>query len=179
MVISDVHKRLQEFKEEQQLRSVRALALSIGADPSFFDKIYKGQKPISDALLKDLERVYRLNPKWVKFGAEPKYVMEQQAPANSEDLRDKLIQNLERTVAQQEREISSLNDRIGDLKLRLATSLTELEEHAKVNAAHLKAVMRGISAHRSKMEKVELGKVLDEHRKFFDEEMLNILKKDN
>lgn len=93
------------------------------------------------------------------------------------DLRDQLLSEKERRIQAQEREINSLNDRIEDLKTRLATSLNELEEYAKVNAAHVLTISRCISEHRAKMEKVSLDKILDEHRKFFDEEMLNILNK--
>src|SRR5690349_1343518 len=69
-----ISKRLQELKEVRKIKRVRAFALEVNADPSFFDKIYKGNADITDNIIASLREKLGVNPRWIEYGETPQYI---------------------------------------------------------------------------------------------------------
>lgn len=88
-----IAERINEIVMDQRPKSQRAFALSINADPSFFAKIAKGEKPITEAVATALAEKYGANKDWIFNGNGPKY-----GPGNGrmDDFRAKYIAQLEK-----------------------------------------------------------------------------------
>ena len=65
--------RVSELMADQRPKSQRAFALSIDQDPSFFAKIVKGEKPITESVISSLASKYGANKDWIVSGRGPKY----------------------------------------------------------------------------------------------------------
>jgi hypothetical protein len=73
----EVGKRIEEIRIEKRIRSKRAFALSIGVDPSFFDKMAKGETPLTQAYANAIALKYGVNIEWLYRGAGDKYIKEE------------------------------------------------------------------------------------------------------
>jgi len=87
--------RLKEVMADQRLKSQRAFALAISADPSFFDKIIKGKKDLTEGVASNLEAKFGVSQEWLYHGRGPKYGPK---PNDSpkEDYQIKYIKQLEK-----------------------------------------------------------------------------------
>ena len=69
-----IGQRLEEIIADKRVKSKRAFALSIGVDPSFFDKMVKGATSITAAYADKIAEKYGVNKEWLFTGTGPKYV---------------------------------------------------------------------------------------------------------
>lgn len=63
-----VGNRLSEIMRASRVKSSRAFALSVGADPSFFAKIMKGERPLTDLIADAVSKKYGVSLEWVLSG---------------------------------------------------------------------------------------------------------------
>lgn len=71
---------LQRFKEivteitdNQQIKSKRAFALAIGADPSHFNKVLDGTKDLPPSFTEGLQNAFKVRPEFIWNGTGEKY----------------------------------------------------------------------------------------------------------
>src|ERR1700744_2825094 len=60
-----VGERLLNIITHQRIKSKRAFAISIDADPSFMDKIIKGKATLTEKIAKKIADVYGINEEWL------------------------------------------------------------------------------------------------------------------
>jgi len=65
--------RLKEIKADKKFKSSRAFALAINADPSFFNKILKGEKSITETYVLELAKKWAVSENWLLHGNGAKY----------------------------------------------------------------------------------------------------------
>lgn len=66
-------KRIVEFIEYDALVSNATFAAKAGIDPSGFNKMLKGQLPITKGTVSKIANTYNLRPEWLLNGTEPMY----------------------------------------------------------------------------------------------------------
>lgn len=127
--------RLDAFRIEKRIKSVRAFAISINQDPSYVDKVFKGTREISMSMENSLMSVYNLNINWVLTGKGEKY---RQSP-NSVPVK----QENEGTVSAREF-IDYLKEQVRDkqkLLEMLQSNLGEIAAEQLYTFAYLKAAV--------------------------------------
>lgn len=144
-----ISKRLQEFRESQRLRSVRAFALEVNTDPSYFDKVLKGTADITEKILSGLQHKYNLNPRWVEFGELPKFI--QITPQNSYTNGngngnhaapvEEIVQSKNETIAVLKDQVATLKEETQRLKKQCETHLTQLQHYGQLNLSRLKTIV--------------------------------------
>ena len=70
---NDISSRLTEIMKEKRFKSVRAFALAIDIDPSYFSKVYKNERPISDPMLEGIQKKLGFKTDWLLTGKGDKY----------------------------------------------------------------------------------------------------------
>lgn len=68
-----VGKRIEEIIAQKRVKSRRSFAISVNADPSFFDKIVKGQAPLTSKIAKSIASEYGVNEEWIWNGEGEKW----------------------------------------------------------------------------------------------------------
>jgi len=69
-----IGQRLEKVIAGKRVKSRRTFALSIGADPSFFDKMVRGSALLTENYADNIERVYGVNKEWLFSGIGEPYV---------------------------------------------------------------------------------------------------------
>lgn len=64
----EVGDRLSEIMRINRVKSTRAFALSVGADPSFFAKIVKGERPLTESIGNEVAEKYGVSLDWLIEG---------------------------------------------------------------------------------------------------------------
>jgi hypothetical protein len=88
---TSLSERLESIISEKRIKSSRAFALSINVDPSLFAKVLKGEREISDSMVKSISEKYNINPDWLLLGHGEKYG---QSPNFNEGLPEELQKTL-------------------------------------------------------------------------------------
>lgn len=112
----DVANRLSELIKEKRIKSIRAFALSINADPSYFSKVTKCERSIPETMVDAIHDKYGVSPDWLLWGKSPKY--RQTAPhevhnsmviaPKEPDTELKYIALLEKTLEEKESDLKVL-----------------------------------------------------------------------
>jgi hypothetical protein len=112
--------RLAELRRDSRARSVRAFALSISADPSFYAKIEKGDKELTDGIAEGICKKYGVNKDWLFTGQGPKKA--EPSPAASQTSKE--IEIMERMITMLEADKLWLQ---GMMKTSLAAILGDVK----------------------------------------------------
>lgn len=83
----EVATRLAQIIKDQRAKSKRAFALSINSDPSFFGKILKGDKPITESVATAIAGKYGVNEDWLYYGKGDAYAKKKGAPEIEDTLK--------------------------------------------------------------------------------------------
>ncbi|HTI09159.1 MAG TPA: hypothetical protein VL832_11410 [Puia sp.] len=70
----NIGQRLEWIIADKRLKSKRAFALSIGADPSFFDKMVRGAATLTDKYADNIASKYGVNKEWLYSGKGAPYL---------------------------------------------------------------------------------------------------------
>lgn len=144
-----IGKRLMEIQAELKIKSVRQLAISIGMDVSYMNKVMKGTLGISDKYVIELNKKFSINSDWLLIGQgemfgisipnnelniKPK-VGGWHIGNNGNDLEKELlkikIKDLEKNIESKDEKISSLNKIIGGLEKTIEFKNIILESRKK------------------------------------------------
>jgi phage repressor protein C with HTH and peptisase S24 domain len=159
--------RLKQIMNEYRAKSVRAFALSINTDPSFFAKILKGEKELTQNVADQIRSKYGVNADWLQTGkgekAEPQHIqnLDQNKKPGSIDYQAKYIAGLEEDKAWLKRmletslaeilrqmELSSIRQKgTGDVVLRSLERLEGLKEDELVKEADRLSLQIDTEAH--------------------------------
>jgi hypothetical protein len=128
----EISTRLQEIFTEKRPKSERAFALAINADPSYFAKVMKAERPIPESMLDGLASAFQVNREWLLFGKGKKYVQnvprENISESSIHDYRDELISSLKRENARLQKDLDlSLGELRHNILLTRAMSETTQE----------------------------------------------------
>jgi hypothetical protein len=168
-----IAKRLQEVIDDKKLKSERAFALSINADPSYLSKILKVQKTITDSILSALEKKYMVRRDWILHGTGLKYgtnvpreltesLVNDSSAAYGLDYKEKYIALLEKENAKKDEIIT--------------VSLTELVMGQRISQAHLKTLLQITVTETATMQGKDPSKALDAANKVVADTFLVIQK---
>lgn len=69
----DVSVRLKEVVQASGKKSLRAFALSINTDPSYFSKVCEGTRSLSETMLNEIVDAYTVNREWLLYGRGEKF----------------------------------------------------------------------------------------------------------
>lgn len=111
--------RMEWLERELRFKSRRAFALSIDADPAFFDKIVKGRAKLPDRYAENLEQKHGVNKEWLQNGLGEPFQKKDQSES-LEDVLRRVDSNLGRLLKGQ-----------GDILDQGAISRAELRGVAK------------------------------------------------
>ena len=95
-----ISERLRKIESDLRLKSRRAFALSINADPSFFDKILKGTTPLTEAYAEALEKKYGVSREWLFSGEGEVYLKDR--PHSFDEWMKTVNSNLEKLLSGQD-----------------------------------------------------------------------------
>lgn len=133
-----ISERLQALKEEKGFRSVRAFALELNADPSFFDKIYKGNADITEKILVALQKKFGLNPMWIQFGETPKFYGVQNGNGNN---GNDLAAAKDETINALKEHIQFLKGENERLRKQCESNLSGLHRYAQIVSARAQVIV--------------------------------------
>ncbi|MDP4256334.1 MAG: hypothetical protein Q8938_20195 [Bacteroidota bacterium] len=149
--------RLEDVIKDKRPKSLRVFALNVGADPSFFSKIMKGEKPLTENIAKGLFEKYGVNEDWLFTGQGPKYKL---AEVENEDYRGKYIKVLEENNQLLKKERSELAAKVEDIQASLASALKRQDAGFGLVAELLKRdVHREAKGNPGRVKKI-LGEIL-------------------
>ena len=97
-----VGERLRQIEGSLRLKSRRAWALAIEADPSFFDKIVKGQATLTETYADALQKKFGVNKEWVFHGVGDPVARSYPKPATVDQWLEKINSNLEKLLQGQD-----------------------------------------------------------------------------
>jgi plasmid maintenance system antidote protein VapI len=95
-----VGERLAWLEEHLRFKSRRAFALSIDADPAFFDKIVKNKAKLPSGMAKNIEQKYGVSLEWLQRGSGNPFDAKQQD--SLEDVIRRVDSNLEQLLKGQD-----------------------------------------------------------------------------
>jgi transcriptional regulator with XRE-family HTH domain len=92
-----IAKRLEEVIADVKPKSKRAFAISINADPSFFDKILKGKASLTENIASSIAEKYGVDLEWLLMGQGTRHPNERRGQRpTSTDYQTKYILQLEK-----------------------------------------------------------------------------------
>lgn len=150
----EVGKRLEGLMVDLRLKSRRAFALSVGADPSFFDKIMKGTATLTDGYAKLIEEKYGVNKEWLFTGKGDKHPGGKEK-AREIDYQAKYYELLEKEKKALEDDKAFFKEII---KTNLAVILLDVQSISSRQKGSGETVLRSLE----RIEKVEDGSLVKE-----------------
>lgn len=156
---SEIAKRLKELKADKRLKSARAFALSIDADPSFFDKILKGEKSLTENYLSALVLKYGVNEKWILFGEGEKYrpnIPHGTSKNEEQELLALLIELMKRQNVILERQTNNVEKKVERIDVNLDSVLVNQREILAMQTGYHDAILENLAAIRKVKPEVEI-----------------------
>ncbi len=130
-VIAD---RIKEVINDKRLKSIRAFSIAINVDPSYFSKILKAEKPITDGVIDGMVTKYGVSRDWLlhgkghMYGADVPHGIADSTNSQAVVNPQQLLNTIERLTKNNERLLDT-NEKIAETNRILANKLVAMDIH--------------------------------------------------